>query len=99
MDPSIESPVSKESNAVNDPENYGVDFVEVLEVDNLTTLSLAETALQDAGIEYVTTGQRLYAAGFPVNRAVGIRVSRSDEARAREALAYLEESVEIPPAC
>lgn len=71
-----------------------VEMVTIFEADNLTALSLAESVLQDAEIEYVTIGQRLYAAGFPVNRPVWIQVTREDEARAREALEHLQTSLE-----
>ncbi|MEJ2078285.1 MAG: DUF2007 domain-containing protein [Acidobacteriota bacterium] len=74
-----------------------VEMVTVFEADNLTALSLAESALEDAGVEYVTVGQRLYAAGFPVNRPVWIQVSREDEARAEQALEHLRTSHDNPP--
>jgi len=75
-----------------------VEMVTVFEADNLTSLSLVESVLQEAEIEYVTIGQRLYAAGFPVNRPVWIQVSREDETRAREALEQLQASLEDPTA-
>ncbi len=73
---------------------HEVELVTIFEADNLTALSLAESVLQDAEIEYVTIGQRLYAAGFPINRPVWIQVSQEDEARAQEALAHLQSSVD-----
>ncbi len=69
-------------------------LVEVFKAENLVTLSLAEATLKVSGIEYVLKGDRLYAIGFPVNRPMWIQVSDADEARAREALAQLEESAD-----
>lgn len=72
-----------------------LELVTVLKVENLITLSLAEGLLVEAGIEYVTRGQRLYAAGFPINRPVWILVSKEDEMRARNLLENLEVEQEL----
>ena len=71
-----------------------IALVEVFKADNLIILSLAESSLKESGIEYILKGDRLYAIGFPVNRPVGIQVAEQDEARAREALAELDESAD-----
>lgn len=68
-----------------------IDLVEVLKVENLVALGLAESILEEAGIHYLVSGQRLYAAGFPVNRPLWIKVDRSDEEEARQLLANLME--------
>ena len=71
-----------------------VDLVDVFRAETLILLSMAESSLKDAGISYSLKGNRLYAAGFPVNRPVWIQVASQDEETAREVLANLEEPAE-----
>lgn len=69
-----------------------VQLVRIFKAENLITLALAEAILDQEGIVYTTVGQRLYAAGFPINRPVWIEVPSQDKARAQDALAHLGEA-------
>lgn len=77
-----------------DPESP-LELETVFEADNLTVLSMAETLLEEAGIEYLTQGKRLQDSGFPVNEPAWIQVGRDDLAAAREVLAPLREAVPV----
>ncbi len=78
-------------------ENHDLDLVTVLETSDTFALALAKSSLEDAGIDYVVSGDDpRYIAGFPGAFAVGeiplwkcsskIQVARESEAEARALL-------------
>lgn len=70
-----------------------LELVSVFKAEDLVTLSLAQTILDDAGVVYQVKGKGLQAAtAFPLNKPVWLLVSQEDEARAEEALMVLEET-------
>lgn len=81
-----------ESNRSEEGRGRELQLVRIFKAENLITLALAEAILDEEDIPYTTVGQRLYAAGFPINRPVWIEVPTQDEARAQDALAPLSES-------
>ena len=78
------------------PVDHGLHLVTVLEVGDSLTLTLAKSALDDAGIEYTVTGDDPVSSSLPglfgagaaplIDCACAIQVSRESEAMAREIL-------------
>jgi hypothetical protein len=82
-------------------ENQDLDLVTVLEASDTFALALAKASLEDAGIDYVVSGDDpRYIAGFPDAFAVGetplwkcssrIQVAREAEAEAHALLEPLQ---------
>ena len=89
--------VATERLAVADMETHALDLVTALETDDSFALTLAKSALEDAGIPYVVSGDDpRYIPGFPGAFGVGaiplckcsatIQVDRESEAAARALL-------------
>jgi hypothetical protein len=81
--------------------NLDLDLVTVLETTDTFALTLAKSALENAGIDYLVSGDDpRYIAGFPGAFAVGetplwkcsstIQVARESEAEARALLEPLQ---------
>jgi len=82
--------------------SHDLDLVTVLETDDSFALTLAKSALEDAGIQYVVSGDDpRYIPGFPGAFGVGaipfgkcsatIQVDRESEAEARALLEPLQQ--------
>jgi hypothetical protein len=71
-----------------------IELVEVARVDTLMDRTMAESVLEDAGIEFVCIGGQLESTAFPLNQPVSIQVAKGDEDRARKALSCLSSEPE-----
>ena len=72
-----------------EPEAEWIDLVTVLATINASTVALAKSLLEEAGIKHVATGElpkQMFAIG-----TVKIQVSKDDEEEARELLEGIEE--------